>query len=47
MEKRKSRNDSLISSMAIANKILPYYTYDDWIEWEGKWELIEGIRYAM
>lgn len=33
--------------MSIANKILPYYTYDDWIVWEGKWELIEGHPFAM
>jgi Uma2 family endonuclease len=33
--------------MSIANKILPYYTYEDWIVWEGKWELIEGIPHAM
>ncbi len=28
-------------------KILPHYTYDDWIHWEGQWELIDGIPYAM
>lgn len=28
-------------------KILPYYTYDDYVQWEGKWELIDGIPYAM
>lgn len=28
--------------MGIAGKIIPHYTYDDWINWEGKWELIEG-----
>lgn len=33
--------------MSIANKILPYYTYEDWVRWEGKWELIDGIPYAM
>jgi Uma2 family endonuclease len=27
--------------------ILPYYTYEDWKHWEGKWELIKGIPYAM
>lgn len=26
---------------------LPHYTYDDYINWEGKWELINGIPYAM
>jgi Uma2 family endonuclease len=33
--------------MSIANKILPHYTYDDWIHWEGSWELIEGHPIAM
>jgi Uma2 family endonuclease len=26
---------------------LPYYTYEDYALWEGRWELIEGIPYAM
>lgn len=33
--------------MTIANKIIPHYTYDDWVHWEGKWELIEGLPFAM
>jgi Uma2 family endonuclease len=33
--------------MSGAAKILPYYTYDDWEQWEGQWELIEGIPHAM
>lgn len=33
--------------MALANKIIPHYTYDDWIHWEGKWELIDGHPIAM
>ena len=33
--------------MSIANKIIPHYTYDDWVIWEGKWELIEGHPIAM
>ncbi len=24
-----------------------YYTYDDYVNWEGEWELIDGIAYAM
>ena len=24
-----------------------YYTYDDYVNWEGNWELIDGIAYAM
>ena len=26
---------------------LPHYTYEDYRQWEGDWELIEGIPYAM
>jgi Uma2 family endonuclease len=33
--------------MQSAVKILPYYTYEDYEQWEGKWELIDGIPYAM
>ncbi len=33
--------------MGSAVKILPHYTYDDYRIWEGKWEIIEGIPYAM
>lgn len=33
--------------MSSAYKILPHYTYDDWRNWEGKWELIDGIPFAM
>lgn len=28
-------------------KIFPHYTYAEWEKWEGQWELIEGIPYAM
>ncbi|MBB1285904.1 Uma2 family endonuclease [Flavisolibacter sp. BT320] len=33
--------------MSGAIKILPHYTYADYIQWEGKWEIIGGIPYAM
>lgn len=33
--------------MSSAYKLLPYYTYEDYCQWEGRWELIEGIPYAM
>jgi len=33
--------------MAHTNKIIPHYTYEDWEQWEGKWELIEGFAIAM
>jgi Uma2 family endonuclease len=25
----------------------PCYTYDDYVQWEGRWELIDGMPYAM
>ncbi len=28
-------------------RILPHYTYDDYVVWEGQWELIHGIPHAM
>lgn len=33
--------------MSSAYKILPHYTYEDYCRWEGHWELIDGIPYAM
>ncbi len=33
--------------MSAAIKILPHYTYADYCQWEGRWELIDGIPYAM
>ena len=33
--------------MSIAEKYRPHYTYDDYRLWEGRWELIEGMPYAM
>ncbi len=33
--------------MSLALKYLPKYTYQDYECWEGDWELIEGIPYAM
>jgi Uma2 family endonuclease len=32
---------------AAQHKYLPHYTYDDYVQWEGRWELINGIPYAM
>ncbi len=31
----------------LKNGDLPQYTYDDYKQWEGNWELIEGIPYAI
>lgn len=28
-------------------KYLPHYTYADYVQWEGRWELIDGIPFAM
>lgn len=33
--------------MGLAEKYIPHYTYDDWVRWEGRWELIEGHPIAM
>jgi Uma2 family endonuclease len=33
--------------MSSAEKILPHYTYKDYCQWEGRWEVIDGIPYAM
>ena len=33
--------------MSSVVKILPHYTYAEYEQWEGHWELIEGIAYAM
>lgn len=33
--------------MSIADKYRPSYTYEDYCQWEGRWELIEGMPYAM
>ena len=33
--------------MSIAEKYRPHYTYEDYCQWEGNWELIEGMPYAM
>jgi len=30
-----------------ATKLIPYYTFKDYLQWEGRWELIEGIPFAM
>ena len=37
----------LILPMPIAQKYRPHYTYDEYCQWEGRWELIEGMPYAM
>ena len=31
----------------LKKEYLPHYTYDDYVEWEGRWELMEGVAYAM
>ena len=28
-------------------KYRPHYTYEEYCQWEGRWELIEGMPYAM
>ena len=36
-----------MGAVSLKVKDLPHYVYDDYVQWEGKWELIEGIPYAM
>jgi Uma2 family endonuclease len=31
----------------IVLKYLPHYTVEDYLKWEGDWELIEGVPYAL
>ncbi len=33
--------------MPLAKKYIPHYTIQDYMRWEGDWELIEGIPVAM
>ncbi len=33
--------------MSALVNILPHYTYEDYRLWEGRWEIIDGIPYAM
>jgi len=32
---------------AMKDEYYPHYTYDDYKMWEGDWELIHGVAYAM
>ena len=32
---------------AVRAEDIPHYTYDDYKTWEGQWEIIDGIAYAM
>jgi len=34
-------------SRALRKEDLPHYTYADYARWEGRWELIDGVAYAM
>jgi len=36
-----------MGSEVLTKEDLPHYTYDDYVQWEGRWEIINGIRYAM
>lgn len=31
----------------LSHSDLPHYTYGDYLQWEGRWEVIDGIAYAM
>lgn len=32
---------------ALKQEYLPEYTYQDYLVWEGRWEMIHGVPYAM
>ncbi len=32
---------------SVKSEYIPRYRYEDYVQWEGKWELIKGIPYAM
>jgi len=32
---------------ALREEDLPNYTYEDYLLWEGEWEMVDGIAYAM
>lgn len=34
-------------SPALKQAHLPRYTYDDYCQWEGRWEIIDGVPFAM
>lgn len=36
-----------MSTVPLRVEDLPHYTYNDYVHWEGRWELIRGIPYAM
>ncbi len=36
-----------MSTAVLQKEDLPHYTYDDYVQWEGKWEIIKGIPFAM
>jgi Uma2 family endonuclease len=31
----------------MAAPVIPYYTYEDYKQWDGDWELVKGIPFAM
>lgn len=36
-----------MEAFSFKNEDLPHYTINEWELWDGKWELIQGIPYAM
>ncbi len=32
---------------ALKQEFLPHYVYEDYVQWEGSWELLYGVPYAM
>ncbi len=36
-----------MATLANDEEYVPRYSYKDYLEWEGKWELVAGIAYAV
>lgn len=36
-----------MDAVALKMEDLPHYTYDHYVQWEGRWEIINGLPYAM
>lgn len=44
---RQRSESHTFSGMTTRARTLPHYTYDDYVQWEGRWEVIDGIPFAM
>lgn len=47
LPKQKQMKSGIFVKMSIIDQYRPAYTYADYCQWEGRWELVEGFPYAM